>query len=73
MPQVKPKVKLICHTDNPDEIVAMAARLCYSDADIEALEEGVQARDQGKYIQPVSYTHLDVYKRQGGGSGYVHL
>lgn len=59
MPQVKPKVKLICHTDNPDEIVAMAARLCYSDADIEALEEGVQARDQGKYIQRLmSMGHL---------------
>ncbi len=59
MPQVNPKVKLICHTANPDEIVAMAARLCYSDADIEALEQGVQARDQGKYIQRLmSMGHL---------------
>ena len=59
MPQVKPNVKLLNHTAAPDELVAMAARLCYSDADIEELMEGVQARDQGKYISRImSMGHL---------------
>ncbi len=51
MSRVTPNVKLICHTANPDEVVATAARLCYSDADIEDLLEGVQAKDQQRFIQ----------------------
>jgi thymidylate synthase (FAD) len=51
MPKVNLKVRLLRHTAQPDEMVAMAARLCYSDADIDTLEQGVQTRDQAKYIQ----------------------
>ena len=37
----------------------MGGKLCYSDADIEELEEGVSEKDQGKYIQRLmSMGHL---------------
>ena len=31
--------------------------------------------DEGRFVDPVSYTHLDVYKRQvfGGGTAYLEL
>jgi thymidylate synthase (FAD) len=45
------KVALLAFTPDPQEIVAMGARLCYSDADIQALQKGVEARDQSGYIK----------------------
>lgn len=51
MPAVKPRVELLRFTENPEEIVAMGARLCYSDAGIGEIREGVERRDQGKYIE----------------------
>ena len=33
------KVKLLAHTPNPEKVIALAARLCYSDASIDNLEE----------------------------------
>lgn len=50
MPAVKPRVELLRCTQNPEEIVAMGARLCYSDAGIGEIREGVERRDQGQYI-----------------------
>ena len=35
------KVKLIAHTPEPEKVIAMAAKLCYSSSDIDALEESL--------------------------------
>ena len=35
--------------------------------DIGGAAGGISDAVQGKAVPPVSYTHLDVYKRQGGG------
>lgn len=50
MPQVKPKVELLCSTAEPEKIIALAAKLCYSHADIAQLREGVSRQDISKYI-----------------------
>ncbi len=50
MPQVIPKVKLIRYTPAPEELVAMAAKLCYSASDLDDLGEGVAKKDQTKFI-----------------------
>ena len=39
MPRVKPTVKLLQYTGEPERTVALAAKLCYSDATIEDLDE----------------------------------
>ena len=55
------KVMLLRCTPDPDEIVALGARLCYAQADIEALRERVESRDQQKYIAGVMERgHLSV-------------
>ena len=50
MPQVHPKVKLIRYTPAPEELVALAAKLCYSASDLDDLSEGVEKKDQTKFI-----------------------
>lgn len=61
MPQVKPKVKLLQYTPIPENLVSMAARLCYAQADLEALEERVEQRDQTAFIKKVmGMGHLSV-------------
>ena len=35
------KVTLLAHTPNPEQTVAMAAKLCYSPSDIENIREGL--------------------------------
>jgi thymidylate synthase (FAD) len=45
------KVILLEHTPNPEAVVAMAARLCYSPADIESLKEKTAARTQKKFVE----------------------
>ncbi len=44
------EIYILRHTYDPEELVAMAAKLCYSDADISALKEGVQEKDQEKFL-----------------------
>jgi thymidylate synthase (FAD) len=57
--QVSLKVYLISHTPDPEQLVAAASRLCYSDAGIEALREGVGASDQSKFLRKlVEMGHL---------------
>lgn len=51
MPETKLKVILLRHTPNPEETVAMAAKLCYSPSDIESLREKIEAKDQKAFIQ----------------------
>jgi thymidylate synthase (FAD) len=45
------KVLLLKHTADPEEIVAMAAKLCYSPSDIESLKEKIAAKDQKKFVE----------------------
>ena len=45
------KVALLACTPDPQEIVAMSARLCYSGSDIEDLQKGVEEKDQSKYLK----------------------
>ncbi|MDA8212871.1 MAG: FAD-dependent thymidylate synthase [Clostridia bacterium] len=45
------KVELLRHTFNPEEVVAMGAKLCYSGADIDELIKGIESADQSKFIE----------------------
>ena len=45
MSQVKPFVTLIRYTENPEETIALAAKLCYSDADIVDLKHSTESKD----------------------------
>lgn len=59
MGAVKLNVTLISHTPDPERLIAAASRLCYSDADISALREGVEARDQSNFLRKlVEMGHL---------------
>lgn len=51
MPEAKLKVILLRHTPNPEETIAMAAKLCYSPSDIEALKEKIGAKDQEAFVE----------------------
>ena len=50
MAQVKPNVKLLRYTPAPEELVAMAGKLCYSPSNLDDLQEKIEARDQTKYL-----------------------
>ncbi|MGI6189809.1 MAG: FAD-dependent thymidylate synthase [Clostridiales bacterium] len=43
-------VELLSYTPNPEEVVAMAAKLCYSSVDIDRLKEGIEQADQSRFI-----------------------
>ena len=47
------KVALIRHTLNPEEVVALGARLCYSKARVDDLLERVEARDQTAFVHKI--------------------
>ena len=54
MPQVKPNVKLLRYTPAPEELVAMAGKLCYSPADLDDLQERIETHDQTKYLKKLT-------------------
>lgn len=45
------KVKLIRHTHNPDELIALAGKLCYSKSNIDELEEKLDEYKVNSFIQ----------------------
>ncbi|MDR0856168.1 MAG: FAD-dependent thymidylate synthase, partial [Clostridiales bacterium] len=47
---VSPVVTLLSHTPEPEKVVALAAKLCYSDADVTELRRGVSETDTAKFI-----------------------
>ncbi len=47
----KLKVELIRHTLQPEETIALAAKLCYSKSTIENLNEKISAKDQSDFIE----------------------
>jgi len=49
--EAKLKVKLLAHTENPERIIATAAKLCYSSSDIEHIHEGLDAQKTESFIQ----------------------
>lgn len=50
MSEAKLKVILLRHTPNPEETVAMAAKLCYSPSDITALKDKIETKDQKTFV-----------------------
>lgn len=48
--QVKPQVKLIRHTADPEATVALAAKLCYSDRELDDLTDNIMAKDNSAFI-----------------------
>jgi thymidylate synthase (FAD) len=51
MPEARLKVILLQHTPSPEETVAMAAKLCYSPADISSLKEKIEKKDQKGFVE----------------------
>ncbi|KAF0185649.1 MAG: thymidylate synthase (FAD) [Nitrospirae bacterium] len=51
MPEAALKVILLRYTPNPEETIALAAKLCYSASDIEALKEKIEAKDQKTFVE----------------------
>ncbi|HEY8419720.1 MAG TPA: FAD-dependent thymidylate synthase [Clostridia bacterium] len=47
---VKPKVTLLRYTPEPEKTVALAAKLCYSDLDIDRLKNDIDLKDTSKFI-----------------------
>lgn len=54
MPQVKPNVKLLRYTPAPEELVAMAGKLCYSPSNLDDLQEKIETHDQSKYLKKLT-------------------
>lgn len=56
---VKSKVILLEYTQNPEQTIALAAKLCYSDADIDNLKNNVDTTDTAKFIKMlIKMNHL---------------
>lgn len=53
---VQPKVKLISHTPDPEKVVALAAKLCYSNEDPEKIYDSLTEEEVSKYLK-----HLESY------------
>ena len=47
-------VQLIAHTNEPEKTVAAAAKLCYSDAHIETLLDGLTPEKTAAFLQKLS-------------------
>lgn len=59
MPKSLPNIKLVRYTPNPEEAVALAAKLCYSNADIDELAVGIEESDVTGFISKlISMKHL---------------
>lgn len=46
-------LKLIAHTENPEKVIALAGKLCYSEATIEELEEGLTQEVIEKFVNKI--------------------
>ena len=53
MAEQKLNVKLLAHTPDPEKVISMASRTCYSPLDLEGLEEKVDSVDNAAYIRRV--------------------
>ncbi len=53
MPERSLRVQLVRHTDNPQELVALGARLCYAGGTLDSLVEKISSQDQQSFVQKV--------------------
>ena len=53
MPRSEMKVVLVRHTLNPEEVVALGARLCYSKARVDDLLTRVEEKDQTDFVHKI--------------------
>ncbi len=61
MPETHLKVRLITCTPQPDQIAALAARVCYSSEDNEEIERFVNSNDQEAFLNGIMASgHLSV-------------
>ena len=44
-------MKLLRYTPEPEKAIAMAAKLCYSAADIDELAQDIEEKDQANFLQ----------------------
>lgn len=52
------KVKILAHTPNPEKVVAMAGKLCYSPSSVDELEENLTDENIQKFIEKfMGYGH----------------
>ena len=59
MPEAALNVVLLRHTPEPEEVVAMAAKLCYSPSGVEELKQKIEAKDQAAFVEKLaSIGHL---------------
>jgi thymidylate synthase (FAD) len=59
MPEAALNVVLLRHTPEPEEVVAMAAKLCYSPSGVDELKEKIEAKDQAAFVEKLaSIGHL---------------
>src|SRR3972149_1787038 len=59
MPKAALNVVLLRHTPEPEEVVAMAAKLCYTSAGVEELKQKIEAKDQAAFVEKLaSIGHL---------------
>ena len=54
MPEAALNVVLLRHTPEPEEVVAMAAKLCYSASGVEELKEKIEAKDQAAFVEKLA-------------------
>ncbi len=54
MPETALNVVLLRHTPEPEGVVAMAAKLCYSPANVEDLKEKIEAKDQTAFVEKLA-------------------
>jgi len=55
MPEAALNVVLLRHTPEPEEVVAMAAKLCYSPSGVEELKEKIEAKDQAAFVEKLAF------------------
>ncbi|MBR5231888.1 MAG: FAD-dependent thymidylate synthase [Clostridia bacterium] len=61
MPEKKLHVELLASTPNPEQICALAAKLCYAKADVMALRDKINAQDQTAFLEKIMESkHLSV-------------
>jgi thymidylate synthase (FAD) len=54
MPEASLNVVLLRHTPEPEEVVAMSAKLCYSPASVEDLKGRIEAKDQTAFVEKLA-------------------
>lgn len=54
------KVTLLTHTPNPEQTVAMAAKLCYSPSGIEDIREGLDEEKTSSFIDMLASSVMQV-------------